>query len=186
MRADNKAFNQEQVQECNSKDEAEPENRGIMSIDPISPSKRKHRSDSMDSMDSNRASIGSDGRNTFDESFGDVPNSNIRHLAIGGLPSYTQRLEDAPSLDEPLTPPPVLPPRPPGFYEVDTSIRLTPDDSVTGEDTAAITADAFGLTTGDKATTAPGYPSITPGEVQKVPEMQERQGASIFAAKSNE
>jgi hypothetical protein len=57
IKAENKAFHQELARE---NEEAQTERR---SIEPLSPSKRKHRSDSMDSMASNRASIGSDDRN---------------------------------------------------------------------------------------------------------------------------
>ncbi|XWX00063.1 hypothetical protein V2A60_008080 [Cordyceps javanica] len=67
VKADNKAFRSElNVERTN-----EQENRQPAFIDPISPSKRKHRSDSMDSLDSNHASLGSDGSNAFDNPFED-------------------------------------------------------------------------------------------------------------------
>lgn len=59
-KSDNKAFRQELRQPAaDAGDE-----RMRVSVDGISPSKRKHR-DSMDSMDSNRASIGSEDRDPF-------------------------------------------------------------------------------------------------------------------------
>lgn len=60
VKADNKAFYQEIAMESSS--ESEEVSGGRRSIEPLSPSKRKHRADSMgsmDSMNSNRASIGS-------------------------------------------------------------------------------------------------------------------------------
>jgi hypothetical protein len=67
VKAENKAFRQELSQEDSTPKEAKP----TPTFEPISPSKRKHRSDSADSMDSNRASIGSDNRNGFDNPFPD-------------------------------------------------------------------------------------------------------------------
>lgn len=60
VKSDNKAFRQELRQPTTDNGEE----RMRISVDPISPSKRKHR-DSMDSMDSNRASIGSEDRDPF-------------------------------------------------------------------------------------------------------------------------
>lgn len=59
-KSDNKAFRQELRQPTTDSGEE----RMRVSVDPISPSKRKHR-DSMDSMNSNRASIGSEDRDPF-------------------------------------------------------------------------------------------------------------------------
>ncbi|KAL9471219.1 hypothetical protein ACSS6W_009160 [Trichoderma asperelloides] len=59
-KSDNKAFRQELRQPTADSGEE----RMRVSVDPISPSKRKHR-DSMDSMNSNRASIGSEDRDPF-------------------------------------------------------------------------------------------------------------------------
>lgn len=72
VKADNKAFRQEINQE---KAEAN-ERKKSGPIDPISPSKRKHRSESFDSMDSNRASLGSDDRNGFENPFADQNEGN--------------------------------------------------------------------------------------------------------------
>jgi hypothetical protein len=59
-RLDNKAFRQELRQPATDS----REERTRVSVDAVSPSKRKHR-DSMDSMNSNRASIGSEDRDPF-------------------------------------------------------------------------------------------------------------------------
>lgn len=65
IKADNKAFRSElNIERTNERDIGQP-----ALFDPISPSKRKHRSDSIDSLDSNHASLGSDGANAFDNSF---------------------------------------------------------------------------------------------------------------------
>src|SRR5690242_9927556 len=64
IRADNKAFRNELSQEQTQASEAQRP----APIDPLSPSKRKHR-DSIDSMDSNRVSVGSDNLNRFDDPF---------------------------------------------------------------------------------------------------------------------
>lgn len=69
VKADNKAFRNELSMEQTN----EQENREPVFMDPISPSKRKHRSDSMDSLDSNHASLGSDGGNGFDNPFEEQP-----------------------------------------------------------------------------------------------------------------
>jgi hypothetical protein len=66
-KVDNKSFRQELAEE-----ESTVEVKQTPTFDPISPSKRKHRADSVGSMDSNRASIGSDGRNGWDNPFEDL------------------------------------------------------------------------------------------------------------------
>jgi hypothetical protein len=65
VKAENKAFSQELNQETAVVDKDWP----TEALDPISPTKRKHRSDSLDSMASNQASVGSDGMNRFDDPF---------------------------------------------------------------------------------------------------------------------
>ncbi|GAO16854.1 hypothetical protein UVI_02011760 [Ustilaginoidea virens] len=83
VRADNKAFQQELNQEMvdTSENEIKP-TTGLM--EPMSPTKRKHRADSVDSMDSNRASIGSDdGRSGFDNPFEDSQTSSATMTATG-------------------------------------------------------------------------------------------------------
>ncbi|EQK98555.1 ubiquitin interaction domain-containing protein [Ophiocordyceps sinensis CO18] len=67
-RADNKAFRQELSR---TRNEAADRWR-VKMADAMSPSKRKHRADSADSMDRNRASIGSDDRNGFDDRLDDA------------------------------------------------------------------------------------------------------------------
>ncbi|KAK8147836.1 hypothetical protein G3M48_000947 [Beauveria asiatica] len=69
VKADNKAFRNELSMERTQ----QQENRQAVFMDPISPSKRKHRSDSMDSLDSNHASLGSDEGNAFDSNFEEPP-----------------------------------------------------------------------------------------------------------------
>ncbi|KAJ6789720.1 hypothetical protein PWT90_00584 [Aphanocladium album] len=70
VKADNKAFRNE----LNMESSNEQENRVSASfMDPISPSKRKHRADSIDSLDSNHASLGSDDGNGFDNPFEEQP-----------------------------------------------------------------------------------------------------------------
>ncbi|PHH90493.1 hypothetical protein CDD83_3526 [Cordyceps sp. RAO-2017] len=66
VRAENKAFRQELGREQADGAPA-ADVRGTLTMEAISPSKRKHRADSADSMDSNRASLGSDDRNGFDD-----------------------------------------------------------------------------------------------------------------------
>lgn len=71
VRADNKAFRQE----LNRRGSNSSDLKRSGPTDPMSPSKRKHRADSPDSMDSNRASIGSDGQNAFQNPFDDAENT---------------------------------------------------------------------------------------------------------------
>ena len=78
VKAENKSFRQELNQEATG---ASEERRA--GVEPISPSKRKHRSDSINSMDSNRASIGSEGRMEFDP-FGDQQGSMETEMAEWG------------------------------------------------------------------------------------------------------
>lgn len=69
VKADNKAFRSElNMERTNDQQYIRPGH-----ADPISPSKRKHRSDSMDTLDSNHASLGSDGGNGFDNPFDEEP-----------------------------------------------------------------------------------------------------------------
>jgi hypothetical protein len=63
VKAENKAFRQELNSERG-------EGRRTGPIEPMSPSKRKHRSDSIDSMDSNRASLGSNEDLGIEDPFG--------------------------------------------------------------------------------------------------------------------
>ncbi|OAA72527.1 ubiquitin interaction domain-containing protein [Cordyceps fumosorosea ARSEF 2679] len=69
VKADNKTFRNELNMERANKQENSP--REYQFLDPISPSKRKHRSSSPDSLDTNHASLGSDGDNAFDNPFED-------------------------------------------------------------------------------------------------------------------
>lgn len=113
-RAENKAFRQELTQEnTHESDERRP---GPTFVDPISPSKRKHRSDSIGSMDSNRASIGSDdSRYPFEE-------QSLQ--SFGGPPSYGQAASGSVFGEHVV--PPALPPRRPDGYATATSATATP------------------------------------------------------------
>lgn len=117
-RAENKAFRQELTQEnTHESDERRP---GPTFVDPISPSKRKHRSDSIGSMDSNRASIGSDdSRNPFEEQ------------QFGAPASYSQVASGSVFGEQVV--PPALPPRRPDGYATTTSATATPATIVADE-----------------------------------------------------
>jgi hypothetical protein len=103
VKAENKAFRQELSQEDSTAEEA----KRTPAFEPVSPSKRKHRSDSGDSMDSNRASIGSDNRNGFDNPFPD------HNEAVGTeMTDYSNKSDLASSFNAYQangTPPPWLP-----------------------------------------------------------------------------
>ena len=75
MQADSKSFRRELALENTETNELK-----TAFIEPLSPSKRKHR-DSMDSLDSNRASLGSnDGTNRFEDPFMDQPDESAMEL----------------------------------------------------------------------------------------------------------
>lgn len=90
VKADNKAFRQElNLEQTNEQDTSRH-----AFLDALSPSKRKHRSDSMDSLDSNRASLGSDEDNGFDNPFEEQPANfsfqredyQTHSMGVDGLP----------------------------------------------------------------------------------------------------
>ena len=76
VKADNKAFRQELNNEKNESGTS----KQTATVETMSPSKRKHRSDSMDSVDSNRASVGSDEGNGFDDPFADQMESEATEM----------------------------------------------------------------------------------------------------------
>ncbi|KAM5342343.1 hypothetical protein ACJ41O_013309 [Fusarium nematophilum] len=126
VKAENKAFRQE----LNQEKAEEIETRRATFVDPISPSKRKHRSPSAGSMDSNRASIGSDDRNGFDNPFAD------QDAQIGT--EMTDFASDTPeyvhSFDAPEEKPPALPARQPVSAE---GVTETPSATMTPNTVAA-------------------------------------------------
>ncbi|KAF5019703.1 hypothetical protein F66182_8272 [Fusarium sp. NRRL 66182] len=126
VRAENKAFRQELAQEDSAVNEA----TSTTNVDPISPSKRKHRADSVGSMDSNRASIGSDDRNGFDNPFSDQDDRiGTEMMDYEGVNDYSNSPNYAHSFDTSDDRPPALPARPQGSRELtaeSTSATMTP------------------------------------------------------------
>ncbi|KAF5008094.1 hypothetical protein FDECE_5620 [Fusarium decemcellulare] len=175
IKAENKAFRQELSLE---KSEANEAKRAAF-IDPISPSKRKHRSDSVCSLDSNRASIGSDDRSGFDNPFFDQEAKSEVEMAEFDPPFYNQddkikteinEVDNPPeymhSFDASEDTPPALPARHPtstGTVTETTSATMTP---------STIVADHTTNTTPAKEEDARG------------PEMQERARPPSFMALS--
>ncbi len=159
-RAENKAFRQELNREV-----AEVESRKASLVDPISPSKRKHRSDSPDSMDSNRASIGSVDQGGFDNPFEE--NQDMRETEMMDM-SGQQFSADAESTD---VTPPAPSSRQPALTE-STSATLTPN-TLPAED-----LDSVGAVQGQ---------SPLAGNVDRAdraPEMQERSRPPAFISPS--
>ncbi|KAF7544027.1 hypothetical protein G7Z17_g10270 [Cylindrodendrum hubeiense] len=162
VKAENKAFRQELNQEKSDSSET----RRTAFVDPISPSKRKHRSDSADSMDSNRASLGSDDRNGFDNPFADQDESVGTEMTelSGGVTDFARSV----SIDSVTEQPPPLPSRKPPSTE-NTSATMTPctvtaemmDDSERGRTQVA-------------GTHIDGPRNVTPEAETRSPEMQER------------
>lgn len=106
VKAENKAFRQELTQETRNREETNKQ----QFVDPISPSKRKHRSDSMDSMNSNRASLGSDAGNGFDIPFedqSDRPSVEMRDFSASNIGFNQQYATE----DATMAAPPGFPPR---------------------------------------------------------------------------
>ncbi len=164
VKAENKAFRQELTQETRTREEAKKQ----PFIDPISPSKRKHRSDSMDSMNSNRASLGSDDGNAFDNPFEDQfdkPSVEMVDFATSNM-GFNQQSEPE-SVD--MAAPTALPPR---YAIVDsmenTSATMTPN-TVSAED-----VDVTNLATAqDQSSALDGEKPDTAIVDAKEPEMQE-------------
>lgn len=151
VKAENKAFRQELNQE---KTETH-EKRKSISVDPLSPSKRKHRADSFDSMDSNRASLGSDDeRSGFDNPF--------QNEDDGIEPEMTDLTEHAANFarSASVESPPTMTARRAGSTE-NTSATMTPSTMV---------ADVEGS---PKTMTAQS-------EDGKVPEMKERTRSQVM------
>lgn len=117
VRSDNKAFRQELKKPApDSRDERRYP-------DPISPSKRKHR-DSMDSMDTNRASIGSEDRDPFENVFDDKMEQELAAMAGETPESIGDSGTEVPLGGQELPPP--LPNRDQAHTAIE-SATLTPD-----------------------------------------------------------
>ena len=91
VKADNKAFRQE----LNSEKDEGGTSKQTATVETMSPSKRKHRSDSMDSVDSNRASVGSDEANGFDDPFADQMESEATEMRDMSQESNSRIARDA-------------------------------------------------------------------------------------------
>ncbi|KAF4995073.1 hypothetical protein FGRMN_5368 [Fusarium graminum] len=121
IKAENKAFRQELSREDSTTNDV----KQTTTFDYVSPSKRKHRADSAGSMDSNRASIGSDDRNGFDNPFSDQDESTGMGTTDYGEASHFIHSFNAAQDDIP----PSLPARPQALKEPTTespSATMTP------------------------------------------------------------
>ncbi|PNY27740.1 Uncharacterized protein TCAP_02329, partial [Tolypocladium capitatum] len=171
VRAENKAFRQELKRHTA---EASTPKRTAM-VDPVSPSKRKHRSDSTDSMDSNRASIGSDDRNGFDDPFED--GREITATEMADVSEHNLEVIDGVDMrsapEKPIMPRPVLPGQQPAHTEK-TWATLTPNTlpADTGEPTTPVQ--------GQQPTTA----GVSGDSDDRASEMQERPRRRAFVAAS--
>ncbi|RFU81610.1 ubiquitin interaction domain-containing [Trichoderma arundinaceum] len=162
VKSDNKAFRQELKQPAANSGEE----RVRSSVDPISPSKRKHR-DSMDSMNSNRASIGSEDRNPFESAFDDQMEQAETELTdMSGSRSDYARGSDAESKFGDRGMPPLVPNRDPAHLNIE-SATLTPDTLAADDSEAQRPTPPEANQPGDVDKTAEA--AVTRG-----PEMQER------------
>lgn len=156
VKSDNKAFRQEL-----KKAVAEGgEERIRASVDPISPSKRKHR-DSMDSLNTNRASIGSEDRNPFESAFDEQIEDAATELTDMSAASKSEyaRGSDAESKFGDFAIPPHLPNLDAAHINTE-SATLTPDTLAAAEEGEA------------QRPTPPD--AGQPDDVSRSPEMQER------------
>ncbi|KPM41253.1 hypothetical protein AK830_g5329 [Neonectria ditissima] len=173
IKAENKGFRQELNQEKSETSET----RRATFVDPISPSKRKHRSDSLDSMNSNRASLGSDDRNGFDNPF-----ANQDESAGAGTSDVSRGGTDfarSASIDSVTEQVPPLPSRLPPSTET-TSATMTPS-TVTAEmieDSERGRAHVTGAQSDGTSTVTPD------ADEARSPEMQERARPSPFVTLS--
>ncbi|KAF4976047.1 hypothetical protein FZEAL_7225 [Fusarium zealandicum] len=126
VKAENKTFRQELNQENSQGNET----KRATFVDPISPSKRKHRSDSAGSMDSNRASIGSDDRSGFDNPFADQDDRIGTEMtdSAANPPEYVHSFD---GFEEKS---PVLPARPSEWEPMTESTSATMTPSTVGAD----------------------------------------------------
>lgn len=171
VKADNKAFHKEENAE---KTGDSPRERRATFVDPLSPSKRKHRSDSPDSMDSNRASLGSDDRNGFGNPFLDQREQE--------MVDFTGREVDiarSASIESVTEVPPPLPSRNPPLVEV-SSDSLTSSSSMNG----VLEREEWGgvQLVDTRDTSHAGDEASEP----KLPEMQERARPPSFMTQSTD
>ncbi|KAL7945544.1 hypothetical protein V8C42DRAFT_323454 [Trichoderma barbatum] len=163
VRSDNKAFRQELKRPTADS----VEERRHTSVDPISPSKRKHR-DSMDSMDTNRASLGSEDRNQFDNVFDDqMEHAEMEMADMSGGRSEYVRGSDAEGKFDFHGIPPLFPNRDPAQMAID-SATLAPDTLAADEGEAQKPTPSEGSQTDDVVN------KMAEANVAKSPEMQER------------
>lgn len=163
VRSDNKAFRQELKRPVADS----VEERRHTSVDPISPSKRKHR-DSMDSMDTNRASIGSEDRSPFENAFDEqVEQAEMEMADMSGGKSEYVRGSDAEDKFGPLEIPPTTLGRDAAQMTID-SATLTPDTLAADE------GEAHKPTPSEDSQTDDVVSKMAEAQVAKSPEMQER------------
>lgn len=117
VKADNKSFRQELNQE---QVEATTQDVWAGTVEPKSPSKRKHRADSIDSIATNRASVGSNNDSGFDDPFEGEDEEE------GTRPKRTQTDYGAMDLDGVDEAPP-LPKRNPAPTEEQAGTSPTPE-----------------------------------------------------------
>ncbi|EHK26094.1 uncharacterized protein TRIVIDRAFT_79666 [Trichoderma virens Gv29-8] len=163
VRSDNKAFRQELKRPAADS----VEERRYTSVDPVSPSKRKHR-DSMDSMDTNRASIGSEDRSPFENAFDEQIEQSEMEMAdmSGGKVEYV-RGSDAEGKFGPHGIPSALLNPDPALITIE-SATLTP------ETLAADEGEAHKPTPSEDSQTDDVVNKLAEAQVAKSPEMQER------------
>lgn len=160
VKAENKTFHQELNQEQNETSET----KRATFVDPISPSKRKHRSDSVCSMDSNRASLGSDDRNGFDNPFEDQDDAIGTEMTEFGNPP-----DHAHSFDASQDTLPALIPHPPA-----PALELPTEAA-----SATMTPSTVGA---DRVESSPAKSPPAVMEESRAPEMQERARPPAFMA----
>ncbi|KAK4066945.1 uncharacterized protein Triagg1_7945 [Trichoderma aggressivum f. europaeum] len=163
VRSDNKAFRQELKRPVADS----VEERRHTSVDPISPSKRKHR-DSMDSMDTNRASIGSEDRSPFEHAFDEqVEQAELEMADMSGGKSEYVRGSDAEDKFGPLGIPPTTLGRDAAQMTIE-SATLTPDTLAADE------GEAHRPTPSEDSQADDVVNKMAEAQVAKSPEMQER------------
>ncbi|KJZ71903.1 hypothetical protein HIM_08748 [Hirsutella minnesotensis 3608] len=170
-RAENKAFRQELSRQSGDATDA----RRVSMMDAISPSKRKHRADSADSMDTNRASLGSDDRNGFDNPFEDREVVTVTELADLSEPSHATDAETGGARTTSLDgdePRPPLPSRPP----------LHGDTTSDWVAQSGIAEGRRNLTAVEQCNTPTSLADEEDGQASRVPEMQERARPPSFIA----
>ncbi|KAI5461474.1 hypothetical protein BGZ63DRAFT_356951 [Mariannaea sp. PMI_226] len=170
VKAENKAFRQELNQEKTESNET----RRATFVDPISPSKRKHRSDSADSMDSNRASLGSEDRVGLENPFSDEPDRDMEEISArtiefarsASIDSVTGRAPHMSSWD------------PPSTGTTSATMPSTPKTNAAGEDKNQEDVQLIDIQSDSTQTMTPGT------EQPKVPEMQERSRPPSFMTRT--